>query len=266
MQIPRFFLTSAALDFEPGQTVPVDDPAIANQVRNVLRMQPGDHMILLDGRGSLYQCTISAVGPRHLECLIKTKEQATGEYTVDVTIGLAMLRGDRFDWALQKLTEVGVRTIVPLATTRTIPKVDTAGDAKGAQTKLARWQAIVREAAEQCERATIPHIVLPKKIEEFIDDSTAGGMVASTYICAERLQVASLKDIFLDYACGRKDRHATKGGAITLLVGPEGGFTEEEVAYARNAGIMPVSLGQRILRAETAAVYAVAQVIWCLEN
>lgn len=266
MHIPRFFLTQSALDFEPGRTVSIDDTAIVNQVRNVLRMQVGNQIVLLDGHGSLYECTISAMPPKQIECTIEEKKKAPGEPPVDVTIALALIKGERFEWALQKLCEVGVRTIVPIITARTVVKIDTTGDAKGANAKLTRWQAILKEAAEQCERATIPHIVLPKKLNEFINDSTRGGIANSTFICAERLQVASLKDIFLDYACERKDRRATAEGAITLVVGPEGGFTDDEIALAQDAGAMPVSLGPRILRAETAAVYAVAQVIWCLEN
>jgi 16S rRNA (uracil1498-N3)-methyltransferase len=266
MQIPRFFLTQSALDSEPGATVSITDAAIVNQIRNVLRMKVGNQIVLLDGKGSLYECTISAMPPRQIECTIENKAKAPGEPPVDVTIGLALIKGERFEWALQKLCEVGVRTVVPIITARTVVKVDTVRDAKGADAKVTRWQAILREAAEQCERATIPHIALPKKLNEFIDDSTRGGISTSTFICTERLPVASLKDIFFDHARARNDRHATAQGAINLVVGPEGGFTEEEIAYARNAGAMPVSLGPRILRAETAAIYAVAQVIWCLEN
>jgi 16S rRNA (uracil1498-N3)-methyltransferase len=266
MQIPRFFLTQNALDFESSDIVAIADMAVVNQVRNVLRMQIGDRIVLLDGEGSLYECTITGMPAKAIECRIEQKSQAPGEPPVDVTIGLALIKGERFEWALQKLCEIGVRKIVPLITARTVVKVDTVRDAKGANAKVTRWQAILKEAAEQCERATIPQITIPQKLNEFMDASTRGGTSPSMFICAERLPVASLKDILLDYARGQKDQHATAQGAITLLVGPEGGFTEDEIAFAQKAGAMPVSLGPRILRAETAAIYAVAQVIWCLEN
>jgi 16S rRNA (uracil1498-N3)-methyltransferase len=266
MTIPRFFLTQNALDFESGGSIVIDEQALVNQLRNVLRMQIGDPIVLLDGNGSLYECTITAMPPRAIECRLDKKSAAPGEPPVDVTIGLALIKGERFEWALQKLCEVGVRTIVPLITSRTVVKIDTAGDAKGAQAKLTRWQAILKEAAEQSERAKIPQITFPRKFNDFMDDSTRGGMSSSMFICAERLQVTPLKDIFLGYARGQKDQHATAEGAVILLVGPEGGFTDQEISTAENAGAKPVSLGPRILRAETAAVYAVAQVIWCLEN
>lgn len=266
MQIPRFFLTQPALDFEPGDTAQITDSGLVNQIRNVLRMQVSDPLILLDGKGALYECTISSMPPREVHCKIDAKSIAGGDPPVDVRIALALIKGERFEWALQKLCEVGVRSIVPIITARTVVKIDTTGDAKGAHAKLARWQTILREAAEQCERATIPQIELPRKLNDFIDASMGGGTPGSTFICAERISTTPLRDILIDHACKRTDLSATTGGAFTLLVGPEGGFTEDEISLAVNAGAKPVSLGPRILRAETAAVYAVAQIVWCLEE
>lgn len=265
MQIPRFFLTDVTLDFEPGRSVLIAEPGTVNQIRNVLRMRPGQQIVLLDGQGRLCQCTLVSVDQRSIECTVESVGTAGGDPDVHVTIGMALIKGERFEWALQKLAEIGVASIVPIITTRTVVRLDL-GDAKGAQSKLSRWQAILKEAAEQCERGTIPHIVPPKKLTEFIEGSAAGGTESLTFICVERLQVASLKDIFLEYACGRKDLSATKDQTITLVVGPEGGFTDDEIEYAQSRGAKPVSLGPRILRAETAAIYAAAQVIWCLEK
>lgn len=267
MQIPRFFLTQDSLDFNEGERVEIAEPAIVNQVKNVLRLRAGKQIVLLNGRGLLYECTIESIEQRSIQCRVDRRAPSLGDPPVKVTIGLALIKGERFEWALQKLAEVGVHSIVPLITERTVVKVDTtAGDAKGANTKMTRWQAIVKEAAEQSERGTIPHIVPPKKLDDFMRSAAAGGRSDSIFICAERVRTVSLKDIFRDHICGKENYLATKGDDITLLVGPEGGFSETEIALAEKLGAKPVSLGPRILRAETAAVYAVAQIIWCLEN
>lgn len=264
MQIPRFFLTELSLDYESGKQLTIADPAIVAQVRNVLRMRPDDTIILLDGRGNLYQCRLDSISKADLKCTVISRDTAGGDKQFSVRAGVALIKGDRFEWALQKMTELGVDSVVPLITERTVVKPP--ADAKGVNTKLARWQSIVKEAAEQSERATIPHIVAAKKLNDFIDDATAGGAEQLVFICAERSSGAPLRDIFLDHACKRTDLLATKGKTINLIVGPEGGFSPVELEYAQKRGAVPVSLGQRILRAETAAVYAVAQVIWCLEK
>lgn len=264
MHIPRFFLTELALDFEPGQIISIDEPGLVNQIRNVLRMDVQASLVVLDGKGQLYNCTIAEIQKRHVTCRIESVE-IIATPPIKVQMALSLIKGDRFEWALQKLTELGVHSVVPIITSRTVVKIDQQ-DAKGTQAKLSRWQAILKEAAEQSERVTIPHLALPRKLNDFINDATAGGTQSQTFICAERLQVASLKDIFLDYTSEKKDLRATKDTTITLIVGPEGGFSTEEMRNAQERGAVPVSLGPRILRAETAAIISLAQVIWCLEK
>ena len=279
MHIPRFFLTPnevctpanphvgaartrESLDLQPGETVSVLQSAIINQVRNVLRLRNGDKVVLLDGTGDIYYCSITSVESSALICLVDQKSKCESDLGPKVIIGLPLLKGDRFEWALQKLCEIGVHAVVPIETARSVVRID----AKGASNKMIRWHNILKEAAEQSERGTIPHIVLPKKIDEFISSFTAGGSSTTAFICAERLSVTPLKDILLDHACSRTDLLGTADKTIFVLVGPEGGLTESEIGTAVERGFMPVSLGRRILRAETAAIISVAQIIWALEN
>jgi 16S rRNA (uracil1498-N3)-methyltransferase len=279
MHIPRFFLTTdelgatgtgpqTPLDFVQGQAFDITGKVVANQISNVLRLRAGDRLIVLNGSGRLYRCHIDRMDRRAITCTVDQVEQAGGDAPAVVTVALAVIKGDRFEWCLQKLTELGVSSVVPLITARTIVKLDTGttGDAKGNPSKIARWQAILREAAEQCERATIPYLHAPKKLEDFISSCVGGGTSSEAFICAERLSTTPLKDIFLDHARDNLKRSATADKTINLIIGPEGGFTEEEIQYAEDQGVKPVSLGRRILRSETAAIYALAQVIWCLEN
>jgi 16S rRNA (uracil1498-N3)-methyltransferase len=278
MQIPRFFLTSedvrqtgmggglapTSLDLQPGGEIEIANSAMANQVKNVLRLSAGDKVHLLNGAGALFECSLSQVTSSVVACRVEARRNLPAD-SVDVCLALAVLKGDRFDWALQKATELGVSSIVPLLTARTVVKIDSS-DAKGTKSKLTRWQAIVREAAEQSERATIPNIVAPIKLVEWFDQNHIGGTDGIAYLCAERMATEHLRDILLELRSRSSNNDGTAGKTIFLVVGPEGGFIDEEIALAQERGFKPVSLGARILRAETAAIYAVAQVIWCLEK
>jgi 16S rRNA (uracil1498-N3)-methyltransferase len=109
-------------------------------------------------------------------------------------------------------------------------------------------------------------VVAPADLQTWLQQFDAGGTRDTAFICAERLATGHLKDIFLPVACHQKDRPGTADTTIYLIVGPEGGFTGAEIANAEKRGVKPVSLGRRILRSETAAIYSLAQVIWCLEK
>jgi 16S rRNA (uracil1498-N3)-methyltransferase len=282
MQIPRFFVVPAQLkvgassaEAKPfghdsfkaltDEFVTILEPALINQVKNVLRLRPDDHLILLDGQGSIVECKLLETAKSEVRCQIVGKTCEDLSENIEVTIGLPLLKGERFDFALQKLTEVGVAKIVPITTARTVVKI-AGDDAKGISKKLARWQAITREAAEQCERVMIPQIVLPMRIEEFLATFASGGMEVAAFICAERLPEPSLKDILLELRKKILVQKGTAGKTISIVVGPEGGLTSDEIQFAQERGWKAVSLGRRILRSETAAIYAVAQIIWALEK
>jgi 16S rRNA (uracil1498-N3)-methyltransferase len=280
MHIPRLFFTpddltgssgaatsgpgKRSLDLHPGSKVEIVNPAMRNQLVNVLRLTPGNKVVLLNGTGLAFESVLDAASKKSVRLTIVGCE-ALPECDLRVTVAVSLLKGDRFDWTLQKLTELGVTEIVPLITARTVVKIDSV-DAKGLQQKMTRWQAIVRESAEQCERATIPHLVNPQLFDHWITQIAAGGTCDTAFLCAERIKDAHLKDILPALMSRNENFSGTAGKTIRVIVGPEGGFTEEEIATAAKLGIMPVSLGRRILRSETAAIYALAQVVWCLEK
>lgn len=253
-----------SLDLQVGEKCEIVNPAVVNQVKNVLRLGDGAKLQLLNGTGKLWKCRLSGAPGKVLSFEVEEKVELPLP-PLHATVAMAVLKGERFDWALQKLTELGVSTIVPLLTSRTVVKINP-GDAKGTSTKLPRWQAIVREAAEQSERATIPHIVAPRSFDDHMIAITAGGTIDNTFICAERIHSESLKDILSASNCKKTFSSGTADATIELIVGPEGGFTDEEVDLACKQGVKPVSLGSRILRSETAAIYALAQVMLVLEN
>jgi 16S rRNA (uracil1498-N3)-methyltransferase len=251
------------LDLKIGQDLEITSTAVVNQLKNVLRLRPGDQLQILNGQRLLFDCRVvdlSAKGGARVR--VESRHQLP-ESSVRVSVALAVLKGERFDWALQKLTELGVSEIVPVLTTRSVVKLET-GAAKSTAAKVARWKAIVREAAEQSERATIPDVVAPRTFGQWMHDLGHGGAGGIGFICAERISTTLLGDILLGMVADQTG--ATTGKTITLFVGPEGGFTPEEIELAQKQGLKPVSLGPRILRSETAAIYALAQVIWCLEK
>lgn len=279
MHIPRLFLTAddlskpaspgwrakpaGTLDLQPGTTVEIASEAIRNQLINVLRLTPGNKVILLNGCGLAFESVLDAASRHAVQCTVLART-ALQDSRPNVSVALAIIKRDRFDWALQKLTELGATEVVPLFTDRTVVKIDMR-DAKGVETKRSRWHSILREAAEQSERATIPHLVNPRSFESWVSEITAGGTSDTAFICAERIPCTHLRDILLPAMSQKENFSGTTGKTIHLIVGPEGGFTSDEIEYARARGVKPVSLGHRVLRSETAAIYALAQVMWCLE-
>ncbi|HEY9718487.1 MAG TPA: RsmE family RNA methyltransferase [Trichormus sp.] len=299
MQIPRIFVEAAAIDVQ-SRVVTIADPAICKQLVNVLRMRKGERIDILDGGGCIYFCTLDDLEKNRGRCTatINRYEQATGEPSIKLAVAMPLLKSGRFEWAIEKLTELGVTEIIPIESERSVVQVSEKSSKPSAEEqKLKRWSAIAREAAEQCERALIPKVVWPVKLEKFLQDyrSRSGGLV----ICAERKQAQSLPALLANPASraamaahsspaaggtdsgqapapkgpGSADSAQAPSTATTsrepslvVLIGPEGGFTENEFDLAEKAGAMPVTLGKRILRSETAAVYAASLIIGCLDK
>ena len=232
----------------------LSDRGVIEQISKVLRLDVGNQIDLLDGCGKIYRCSITSVQTRgrdryiSLEAHIDAVQEAGGESTVFLSVALPMLRPARFEWALEKLTELGVAEIVPLGTERSVVR----------EQKPERWKSIMREAAEQCERGRFPVTLAPMDLNEYFEHLSSDSN-ATIFICAERLhESASDKNgagALQVVLCNIKEKAPHK---ISVIVGAEGGFTQNELISAQNAGAMPISLGKRILRSETAAVYAIA--------
>lgn len=278
MRIPRFFLFPGDLEragtLRDHSPLEIGERSQVDQIRNVLRLRTGAQIDVLDMQANIYRCEIVELSPNMVRTRVVEIATAEGDPPVDLIVGMSMIKGDRFETALQKLTEIGVRCVVPLITERTVVRGDdTTGDAKrdgAASKKLQRWQAIAREAAEQSERASIPQILPSVKLSTFLSDFTTGGKLDIAFICAERLQAGLLRDKLHSPAVADKNSKTSdqmqKRMQIGLLIGPEGGWSEQEVVSAEERGWQPVSLGRRILRAETAAIISAAQIICTFES
>ncbi|PWT99705.1 MAG: hypothetical protein C5B53_05070 [Candidatus Melainabacteria bacterium] len=252
MTVPRFFIPAAAIDSKKG-TIVHEDERLTRQINNVLRLKAGDRICLLDGLGSIYHCRMESAGKGQLKASIEQSLKIEEPFQIPVHVGLPLLKGDRFEWALEKLTELGVAKISPIIVTRSVVQADLSSENGGRSksNKLDRWLTIMKEAAEQCERATIPRLVPPRRFGLFLQECS---LVKNSLnlICAERRQATSLVKK-LD-----NDEGLPSPQEIAIAVGAEGGFTGGEVEEAITLNFLPVSLGQRILRSETAAIYALA--------
>jgi len=235
----------------------------AHQVRRVLRMRPGDRAILLDGRGRACEASLIAVDEEGVRFRVVRRWEAAGEPTTRITLFQAALKGERFAWALQKGTEVGVAAFVPLICERNV--VD---DLAAIEQKRGRWERIIQEAAEQSGRGCLPVLHPPRRFAQAVScaaapDAQAGGLRHGDdevrLILWEGEREARLRDVLS--GC-----NLARGMHIQVFVGPEGGFTESEIALAQSCGVRPVSLGPRILRAETAGVIAAALILYAADD
>jgi len=224
------------------------------QISNVLRQSVGSQVILLDGKGLVLRCSISQIAKKEILLDILDELPAIAEPSVQVTVAMPLLRGGRFDWALQKLTELGVFAIQPVICERSV--------VKDKNEKTDRWRSIAREAAEQCERSRVPEIGSPIGFADLVAPS-AVNQWSMKVICAERSKTILLSHALLNLQKCKNDERISDAWPMNILVivGPEGGFTDEEIANADRMGVQLVSLGPRILRSETASVYALAQVM-----
>jgi len=226
----RFIVRAAAL----AQESVTLEGSHARQIAVVLRMQPGDEITLVAG-GAEARASLESVTPERVVARVRDRMLSATEPRVDLVLALPLLRGDRSEEVVEAVTQLGVARILPYVSTRSV--VRALGDAK-----RERWERIAREAAETARRGTAPGIGTLRTWQELFDDLPRPIVVAWEGERDQRLRDALPTDL----------------AALSLVIGPEGGLTEEEIALARANDAVVVSLGRRNLRAETAAIAAVA--------
>lgn len=219
--------------------------ATAHQIRDVLRMRPGDEIMLFDNTGWAYHAELGAVEREVVHVRVLDKSQWKTEAQTRVTLYQGLLKAGKFEWVLQKGTELGIAEFVPLLASRSmVGSVEDVSDAK-----IERWQRIIVEAAEQSGRAALPDLARPMLFKQACQAAHQQGLALIPW---EEERSFRLRQALQD--------HPSKH--VSLMIGPEGGFAEEEVATARKAGVIPVTLGPRILRAETAGLAAATAVLY----
>lgn len=222
--LPRLFVRQP---LSSGESIELDPPQV-NYLGNVLRMGEGAELLLFDGESGEWLARIAEAGKRQMILSVE-RQTREAEIVPDLWLAFAPVKRAQTDWLVEKATELGAARLIPVMTRRTVAE----------RVKLERLEAIAIEAAEQCGRTLLPQIAEPVALKDVLNTQR------TIY--------------FADEAGGEPAAEAFKPGPALILTGPEGGFTEEERAAVRaSPNAVPISLGPRILRAETAALAALA--------
>lgn len=236
--MPVFFITADQIH---NSTVSITGELL-DHLRASLRVKPGERIWVGDERRQRYHIEVTQIDRRTLRGTVLDRRTGPALTTPRLLIGQAILKGERMDWAIQKATELGVGAMIPLVSEQTVvrPKRERV------TAQQERWRRIAIEAAQQSERWEIPSVGVPCSAVEFF---ATPGLALRKLILSERSTGQALNSVPLP---------STPVDTIALAVGPEGGWREEELAAARAHDFIPVTLGARILRAETAVLAAVS--------
>lgn len=226
-------------------------PEISHQIARVLRLQPGDTVIALDNTGDELDVTLQEVTPAAVSGRVNGRRPAPGEPRTRLTLCLGLTQREKFEWMLQKCTEVGASDFLPVITARSL-----AQDPQEARRKLGRWQKIVQEAAEQSGRGLIPRVHDPLKFSAALRLAWPQDARLLAWEEEHSLSLPAALAAFSGLPAAR----------VLIFIGPEGGITPDEARQAREVGFVPVSLGARILRMETAAIAAAVLALHTLND
>jgi len=230
----RFFLERKRI--EKGRAIINGNEA--RHVGKVLRLGVGDTLYLLDEDGWEYQAIIASKSSKIVEVEILTKCPPREDTSITIALGQSLPKAQKMDYIVQKAAELGVTTIIPFFSTRSVSSLDD----ERSQRKRIRWQKIALEATKQCGRLFVPHIEAIVSFKEVLEKWNDNPLKIMLW---EDEKSITLKDVL------KKTQPFSK---IIFLVGPEGGFTPDEVEIARHAGFQTVGLGRYILRTETAGM------------
>lgn len=223
-----------------------------NHIRNVLRMKKGEEISVSNGvDGKEYRCQIQELSEQEVVCSLSFVKEEGIELSSRVYLFQGLPKADKMELIIQKAVELGVYEIIPVAAARAVVKLDE----KKAQNKIARWQGIAEAAAKQSKRGLIPEIKPVMTMKEAIAYSQSSKVRIIPYELAKSMEQTK-----------RIMENLKPGEDIAVFIGPEGGFEESEIALAREAGIVPITLGKRILRTETAGLTVLSWVMYQLEN
>ncbi|MDQ2076568.1 16S rRNA (uracil(1498)-N(3))-methyltransferase [Marinimicrobium sp. ABcell2] len=234
MRIPRIYTEQPlaqglSLELEEGPS---------RHIGRVLRMQPGRELTLFNGTGGEFQARVKQVEKRSVTVQVEAYTPDNRESPLSLELAIGLSRGERMDWVLQKATELGVTRIKPLLTERTEVKLS----GERLEKKFNHWRQIIISACEQCQRNLVPELAPPQKLEEWLSSNR------------------NALSLVLHHRDSRGLPEGQAPESVALLVGPEGGLSEPEIAQAREAGCAPLTLGPRVLRTETAPVAAISLV------
>jgi len=242
----RFFINKEDV-FEGTANVYGED---VQHISRVLRLQNGDRIVLCNGEGTDYLTAILSMDKHSIRTTIIAEEASKGEPDIDVVLYQGIPKSTKMDIIIQKCTEMGVKRIVPVYTARTIVKLESHKDEKK---KVERWAKISEEAAKQSGRGIIPAINMPMAFNEAVRDAAKLDIIIVPYELEGSISI-------------KKVLSKSKVKSIGFFIGPEGGFESSEIEKAKEIGAVPVTLGSRILRTETAGVVVLTGIMYEYEQ
>ncbi len=235
----RFFVPRDAIAFDEVTIT----GELVHRIGHVLRLRPGNHIVVLDNSGYEYELELTAIGTLRVTAKVVERRPGKGEPNVNIQLCQALIKADKFELVLQKGVELGVREFCPFTSERCVPE-------RPSEVRFERWRAIIREAAEQSRRAVLPIL---RPVQEFAALCVQSGEPGIVLWEEERSRGISQVLKSLPF----KDT-----GIVRVFVGPEGGFMSSEIDLARQHNIEPVSMGRRILRTETAGLVALSAIMY----
>jgi len=238
----RFFVKRKNIE-ETEITITGED---VQHISKVLRLQKGDSITLCDGEGNDYLAEILEIDKRFVRTKVLDKGPSKGEPDIEVVLYQGIPKSAKMDLIIQKCTEMGIRRIVPVFTARTVVKLESEKDERK---KVERWSKIAEEAAKQSGRGIVPVIDMPVNLSDALADAKNLDMIIVPY---------ELEDSVSVKAALKKERTASIG----FFIGPEGGFEAGEILETKSAGAVPVTLGSRILRTETAGLAVLTAIMY----
>ena len=209
----------------------------ARHIRKVLRLKAGDPVTIFDGSAKEYDGSIAVLGPSFVLVQIQKTSSPQADSRLEITLAQSLLKGEKMDYVIQKATELGIRRIVPFFSCRSVPLLEKSKRLE----RQHRWERITMEASKQCGRAILPEVRVLQDYEEMLRFVPTD---AFRFILWEREGV-TLKQVL---------KRPPEKKKVFFIVGPEGGLSEAEVEESKKAGFVPVTLGKRIVRAETASL------------
>ena len=222
-----------------------------NHIGNVLRMKPGEKVLLSAGEDWEYLCEIEEITKEEVRLIVNEENRDVRELPARITLWQGLPKSDKMELIVQKAVELGAARIVPVETKRCIVKLDP----KKAENRVRRWQTIAESAAKQSGRHRIPEVGMPVPFREALKEAAADDVRLIPYELAEGMD-----------ATRKLIGEIPEGSSISVFIGPEGGFEETEIREAEALGFRPVTLGKRILRTETAGLVILSFLLFRLEN
>ncbi len=248
----RFFVDRDQIDLEEKRVYITGEDR--NHLKNVLRMREGEEVsVMIPADESEYRCAVNSYTDEAAILDLLFVKECDVELSCDITLYQAIPKADKMETVITKSVELGAKRIVPVATSRAVVKLDGAREDK----KIARWNSISEAAAKQSKRAVIPEVSKILSFAEALKDCEGYDIKLIPYEMKSSDPMDETREMIESIKSGQR---------VAVFIGPEGGFTDEEIDEARSAGFVPISLGRRILRTETAGMVVLSWIMYNSEG